>query len=665
MSEFLTSHIQGDLTISPSFTDTGTLHSNFLEETTLNEGISINTSSLSTKKDIKFKNSGSLSTDLQLDSQSSFNIVNNAGMIKILSDSTKGIVINDTNGNVEITSTVDSIDEFTGSLITSGGAVIGKTLNIKENLNTLDGVSSFQNTNGSQGVVNIVNTNSSGTSSISFKNSSDVDKLQIGWGNSTAISPLNDVSYLQSVNGSELVIRANSQDSIKISTNGSVDFYSTLSSSSITSGSMRLLGGISISNTTDASAVASGGTFTTAGGMSIGKKLYLGDTLNIRSISSPPDPVSGISRFYVDDLDKKLKSKNNVGEITTYQPTTTKGDLQTHNGTTQIRLPVGQDGYVLKADSLEPGGLKWDISTATGSQSSNVFNIHSTGISTTITEDPIGSFINFCYPRIQDGSSSTFIYSKTNPSIQGVTVSLNSNTSLLNFGRISGNYPAYSGFRVSKNYTEGNGDYIQNSNEYFSKIELNLSGTSWSSLNTSLFGCFCYSIYSTEGGSSCAFIICKNKSSLNAGNVVRLATSPSLTNGRLNLRWLSGSGIDLRKNAPGEDGVYYIKDIFELSTSFDIVLTGTTKTSIPSSIFNFYQSKSIMIKITSLEDYPNGIFTISKNSVFRSGNKSQIRSPGSGTGEFLTVFWDQTKGLEISKDGVNYDGTYTVTLSKF
>ncbi len=62
-------------------------------------------------------------------------------------------------------------------------------------------------------------------------------------------------------------------------------------------------------------------------------------------------------------------------------PLTTKGDLLTHNGVNNIRLPVGTDGFVLMADSTQASGLKWaassttvplnSITAATGSNSIN------------------------------------------------------------------------------------------------------------------------------------------------------------------------------------------------------------------------------------------------------------------------------------------------------
>lgn len=40
-------------------------------------------------------------------------------------------------------------------------------------------------------------------------------------------------------------------------------------------------------------------------------------------------------------------------------PTTTKGDLIVHNGTDNVRVPVGTDGHSLVADSTQPSGVKW------------------------------------------------------------------------------------------------------------------------------------------------------------------------------------------------------------------------------------------------------------------------------------------------------------------
>lgn len=56
---------------------------------------------------------------------------------------------------------------------------------------------------------------------------------------------------------------------------------STLPSLSVTDGSFQLSGGLSINNTTDALSITSGGTITTAGGVSIGKQLFVGGETNL------------------------------------------------------------------------------------------------------------------------------------------------------------------------------------------------------------------------------------------------------------------------------------------------------------------------------------------------------------------------------------------------
>jgi len=47
-------------------------------------------------------------------------------------------------------------------------------------------------------------------------------------------------------------------------------------------------------------------------------------------------------------------------------PATSKGDLIVHNGTDEVRLPVGLNGYVLVADSSAAEGVRWDSVTSTG-----------------------------------------------------------------------------------------------------------------------------------------------------------------------------------------------------------------------------------------------------------------------------------------------------------
>jgi hypothetical protein len=68
----------------------------------------------------------------------------------------------------------------------------------------------------------------------------------------------------------------------------SASSVSTSGSSSATSGSILIAGGIGISNSTDAQSITNGGTFTTLGGASIGKTLYC-QTLNANGVNMTPN----------------------------------------------------------------------------------------------------------------------------------------------------------------------------------------------------------------------------------------------------------------------------------------------------------------------------------------------------------------------------------------
>jgi hypothetical protein len=67
---------------------------------------------------------------------------------------------------------------------------------------------------------------------------------------------------------------------------------------------------------------------------------------------------------------------------------------------------------------------------------------------------------------------------------------------------------------------------------------------------------------------------------------------------------------------------------------------------------------------SSISGSPNAIFTISKNRVTRVGNSTAYRSPGVSSGELLSIFWDSTSLLQLSKSGLNYDGVYDISFVK-
>ena len=61
----------------------------------------------------------------------------------------------------------------------------------------------------------------------------------------------------------------------------------------------------------------------------------------------------------IEETHALLLAYGGTGETEAIFPTTTKGDIIVHNGTVNIRFPVGGDGQALVADSAESAGVKW------------------------------------------------------------------------------------------------------------------------------------------------------------------------------------------------------------------------------------------------------------------------------------------------------------------
>lgn len=101
-------------------------------------------------------------------------------------------------------------------------------------------------------------------------------------------------------------------------------------------------------------------------------------------------------------------------QLTALLPTTTKGDLIVHNGTTDIRVGVGSDGQHLVADSGEASGVKWEdpnwpgatyetSSTPTMSHNTTTIVDYNTSIYDTDTAVTTGASWKFTAPSGQGG----------------------------------------------------------------------------------------------------------------------------------------------------------------------------------------------------------------------------------------------------------------------
>jgi hypothetical protein len=102
---------------------------------------------------------------------------------------------------------------------------------------------------------------------------------------------------------------------------------------------------------------------------------------NYLNAGLPANGNAGRIAFVTDTL--LFKGDNGASWVTLGpNPTTTKGDLIVHNGTLDVRLPVGTDGFFLKANSSTSEGVEW----ASGAANLTIRTIVATGSALT-TDD--------------------------------------------------------------------------------------------------------------------------------------------------------------------------------------------------------------------------------------------------------------------------------------
>ena len=97
------------------------------------------------------------------------------------------------------------------------------------------------------------------------------------------------------------------------------------------------------------------------GGGTIAANRTINLDINSLTVDASPDGASDyIVTYDASATSHKKVLLNNLpggGSL----PTTTKGDLAIHNGSTNVRFAVGSDGEILIADSTQTEGVKWDV----------------------------------------------------------------------------------------------------------------------------------------------------------------------------------------------------------------------------------------------------------------------------------------------------------------
>jgi len=384
-----------------------------------------------------------------------------------------------------------------------------------------------------------------------------------------------------------------------------------------------------------------------------------------REVVAPPLPVSGEHTFYIDTVSKKLMSLDTTGVLTTYQPITTKGDLLTHDGTTQIRLPVaGAPNMALLSDPASNSGLKWGVvNTSTDTvPRSTVISLRS-NVYSELLPGLKGCFVLLVYNKVSTGGSAIFFVSKSRNNIGGHIVRSNTSSGMVNNALLETQWLSLEELELRKTSTPAGEDGDYQCNFGFNNIEdsFALSGTSWLSIVPDTVGNFVYCINSQEtDGPSAIFIATKSNASLNTGNIVRITSSPAVDASVLEARWNSNSALEFRKTSSSYNGDYFYIDILTLEQVqvVEVTLTGTT----PVEIIKKYQRASFMVSVYKNDGNVRAIFTITKNDKTRSGSMTRHSfSTNNGTTN-LMLLWGVNEGVQLYKTNASYDGLYTVTF---
>lgn len=396
----------------------------------------------------------------------------------------------------------------------------------------------------------------------------------------------------------------------------------------------------------------------------------LNGNITIPQQSNLPNLPNGTDNILFLNTNNLLSSINSSGILTTFQPINTKGDLQTHNGTTQVKLPVGSDNSILVADSTQPFGLKW-TTNITNDQPLPIFTLTSSNTNTAIIDNTYGSYTSNIYNNVKQGSSGNFFFSKSNPSIVGNYTQLSGNPSTLTLGHLNSQWDNYSQAYIYKDYIEANGDYVSNPSTSFTPQEIvTLSGTNVSTFtSSSTTGAFIYNVYPQQnGGPTSTFIVVKNNPNYSSGNITKINSSPSINpTDTLNFGWPSNSQPTLSKNTSSFNGGYVVVNVFQnVNYITSVNLTDTTISIIDTTFFPYFTCKSFFVSVKSnMSGSPMAIFSISKNSASLNGSISSFVSNGVTTNERLNLTWNTNSNLMISKSGSNYNALYTLTFTKF
>lgn len=290
------------------------------------------------------------STDMVLNSSGQFlvnPVINSANSTASTSNSTGGLVLS---GGIGIINTTDATSSIIGGSFTSGGGMaVAKKLFVGDQI-----VSGETNITTTQNANQGINTRSlSRTLTTVSTNDTAFNSIEGGTINTAATIPLASSLYISSspsvIGGGSITnsyaLYVNSGPSYL---GGDVTFNDSTASSSVTVGALKLIGGISINNSTNATSYASGGGMTNGGGLGVTGDTYTGGKIDIGALSVSATQTAGQGIT--------LRSRDRV-LTTSSTNNTTFNSFEGGSISSSATIPVASTVYINSAPSISGGGI--------------------------------------------------------------------------------------------------------------------------------------------------------------------------------------------------------------------------------------------------------------------------------------------------------------------
>lgn len=202
------------------------------------------------------------------------------------------------NGGISIDCSKNSINASNGgALSVAGGVAIGKDLKVSQSVHA-----------------NLLHIRYTGSDGLTLSNSTDTSFSSLRMNN-------NDL-FITNTNGNITIFDHTTFYSDKINFNSNINILNSTPSTNCSTGSFVLSGGLSISDSTDSVSSTHGGSFTTLGGGSINRKLFVGDSIFIDEKNDNKN-----NKLILHTLDGSFSCIGNTnGNSLLYKTSTTSGD---------------------------------------------------------------------------------------------------------------------------------------------------------------------------------------------------------------------------------------------------------------------------------------------------------------------------------------------------